>query len=68
MEEGNRSDYNGILLKMGRSVDFLNINSSKKMTMNSKKSINSGTVHYGKLLNDWKQFNKNDVYIIFSCS
>jgi len=52
MEEGNRSDYNGILLKMGRSVDFLNINSSKKMTMNSKKSINSGTVHYGKLLND----------------
>lgn len=51
IDESNKSVYNGVLLKMGRSVDYLNINSSKKMTINTKKSINSGTVPINKSIN-----------------
>lgn len=64
IDESNKSVYNGVLLKMGRSVDYLNINSSKKMTINTKKSINSGTVPINKSINCWSCIINNDVYII----
>jgi len=54
IDQSNKSSYDGVLLKMGRSVDFINMNNqSKRGTVNSKKSMNNSNYPHNKIDNYW---------------